>query len=336
MSRTTRTTWILAAFAAAAAATAAWCPGPARAAESRTPISAPRTISASGSYVLTRDIAAADGTITVTAGTVSIDLNGHTVLATGSSGTAVAVNGPANATLRNGRIYGGRYGLYLSPASGGSRVTVSHVEFEASTLAIVATDPGELVVEDATIHDVSDAVHVTSTAVPSVLRFVRNDVRAFTGIVLNATGLSMRGAIEDNVLRLGGGDGLSLTGDSRGASIARNRIAGAGTGITLAGPGGHVVEDNVITQGTSNGITVGADNCHVFHNAVTACAGTGILVNGSGVLVDSNLVNANLGYGLLFGYSAQGGIYRDNVTRGNAIGDLLDPIFSNTDAGGNQ
>ena len=310
--------------------------GAALATEAHVPLAAATTISTSGSYVLTRDITASGTPLVVSAGTVTIDLNGHTLATTGSASVLV-VNGPANLTLRNGRLYGGYRGLDLQPSAAGSRVAVSRVEFENHSQAIDATDAGELVVEDCTIHDVSTALVATANTVATLVRVARNDVRSITGVVLSAPGASMRGNVEDNILRLAEGNGVLISGVTRALSVARNKIAGANYGVVVSGAGGHVVASNVISQSIVAGIRIAADNCVVFHNTVVAGAAQGIDVASAGNLIDANLVNANLGVGLHFEATSLSCVYRNNAVRGNGLANYADDTFEgNTNAGGNQ
>ncbi len=79
--------------------------------EARTPISSlPYTISASGSYYLTKNLAASGGTagITVSADNVTIDLGGFALVGGGSGGVAgISVpNSQTNLCVRNGTVTG--------------------------------------------------------------------------------------------------------------------------------------------------------------------------------------------------------------------------------------
>lgn len=95
-------------------------PVAARAAESRIPISGPLSIATSGSYVVTRDITAGGAAVlTISAGTVTVDLNGHSLLVSGGNTPVVLVNGATNLTLMNGRLYGGSDGLLANQGAAG-------------------------------------------------------------------------------------------------------------------------------------------------------------------------------------------------------------------------
>jgi hypothetical protein len=79
--------------------------------EARTPIStAPFTVSASGSYYLTANLAVTSGNaITISADDVTLDLNGFTISSTASpaDGAGVSLAGArSNVTVRNGHIRG--------------------------------------------------------------------------------------------------------------------------------------------------------------------------------------------------------------------------------------
>ena len=80
--------------------------------EPRTPIAtAPFTISASGSYYLTKNLTVTAGdAITITADNVSLDLNGFAISSTASpaGGTAILLSGGRqNIHIGNGAITGG-------------------------------------------------------------------------------------------------------------------------------------------------------------------------------------------------------------------------------------
>ncbi len=312
-------------------------PVAARAAESRIPISGPLSIATSGSYVVTRDITAGGAAVlTISAGTVTVDLNGHSLLVSGNTAPVVLVNGATNLTLKNGRLYGGSDGVLANGGSTGSRITLSHVETENGRISGVnLTEPAELSVEDSTLHDAPIGVEVTSTLTSSVLRIARNDMRTVSGVVVSSA--PMRGTIEDNVIHCAGGHGISVDGFARGLGILRNDIDGADVGLMLTGNGGgHLVERNVISQSTSTGILITADNCNVLHNTVTACGATGINVQSAGVVIESNVVNANLGFGIGFTATSAQCVYRYNSARGNAAGNYTVGGSGNTDGGGNQ
>jgi hypothetical protein len=79
--------------------------------EKRTPISSlPLTISASGSYYLTGNLAVATGTaITINADNVTVDLNGFTISSSASpaNSTGILINGlRRDVTIKNGHILG--------------------------------------------------------------------------------------------------------------------------------------------------------------------------------------------------------------------------------------
>ena len=91
------------------------------------PLWEPTTITEPGSYVVTRDIAGVSGdTIAVTAHDVTIDLQGHTLSASGTN-YCVRHTGTGNFTIRNGKIIAGEYGIYSSGAGVGSSITIEDI-----------------------------------------------------------------------------------------------------------------------------------------------------------------------------------------------------------------
>jgi hypothetical protein len=91
--------------------------------EARTPISsAPFTISQSGSYYLTNDLAVSSGdAITIAANNVALDLNGFTISSTAAAATGFGIvlsGGPKNLAIHNGFIQSGvtnTGGVYSGP-----------------------------------------------------------------------------------------------------------------------------------------------------------------------------------------------------------------------------
>src|SRR6187399_3143824 len=95
--------------------------------EPRTPISAlPFTISARGSWYLTRNLTATDDgpSITVSADNVTIDLNGFNLAGGGiAPGTRTGIQAPAaqkGLCVRNGTLTGWTNSAITAPGSGGS------------------------------------------------------------------------------------------------------------------------------------------------------------------------------------------------------------------------
>jgi hypothetical protein len=76
--------------------------------EPRTPISAPGTIAAGGSYYLTTNLTVSSGTaIIITASEVTLDLNGFAITGTGTAATGIDLMTAQDITLLNGHINGG-------------------------------------------------------------------------------------------------------------------------------------------------------------------------------------------------------------------------------------
>src|ERR1039457_5966757 len=82
--------------------------------EPRTPISSvPFTAAASGAYYLTSNLNAPSGNgITITAGNVSIDLNGFALIGNASSIGIYASNTASNVIIKNGEITGWQLGIF--------------------------------------------------------------------------------------------------------------------------------------------------------------------------------------------------------------------------------
>src|SRR5262245_45815110 len=90
--------------------------------EGRIPLIRPGTITAPGTYIITKDIEALSGPVfRVTVTDVTIDLNGHTLRRSGLPGSVIEVNGLASSerriTIVNGHLAGGGIGGTLALAA---------------------------------------------------------------------------------------------------------------------------------------------------------------------------------------------------------------------------
>jgi len=96
------------------------CPG-LFADEARRPIYQAQVINQPGHYVLTRDLQVAQlPAISIQTDGVTVDLNGHTISSTATTGDVVAIAPPnpcqdAGVRIQNGRIRGGGVGIHLQP-----------------------------------------------------------------------------------------------------------------------------------------------------------------------------------------------------------------------------
>ena len=271
------------------------------------PIWGPTTITQPGHYVLVRNIGntSSSNVLIIAADDVDLDLNGFTITC---SNTAVSASGARGLAVHDGFLH-----CVLQ--------TVRWTNLENFSLrgVVSVTDVGEMAIE-----------------------------------ILE----SKHGVVEDNTIRIGGDDALWVTGSA--VAIRDNQfdadvqIYAAGcevsgnlweNGTLLVARSGNAILDNVLhaTWGY-DGILVfdGASDNRVFRNTVSARMGNGISVRGSHNQVVDNVLNGNGGFGLLFGASSSGNVFRGNSARGNdgsdcptANTDFCDYGTSNTSHGDN-
>jgi len=313
---------------------------PALGIEGRIPIFTQTTITDSGSYIVTQDIsvAAGDG-ITITAGEVTLDLNGHTLSLPAGVGNGVFI-GSGNDSFRitNGRIIGGDIGVRTDIAGVGALV-VEDLEVATSSYGLylwaqsVTVSRSTFLGNQVLVRGPSAASPVTARMVGNV--FVGEDYTSlylqycqdseiggnrimesgFRGILLaNCPG----SRIHDNLISyatVGTLDGVAIGVSSHGNQISDNVIHRFDIGIR-ADSSGNRISGNVIQQsGSAEGLYRG-----------------GIVIYGSRNLIEGNQIEGGASCGVSF-QSGSANAYRGNMLRGNSLGGICG--LSNTDAGGN-
>jgi hypothetical protein len=232
--------------------------------EARTPISSlPFTISASGSYYLTKNLSVTTGdAITITANQVTVDLNGFTIGSTASptSGTAVVLVGVVDIIIRDGHIKG-------------------DVVFNGTTYS-----------GNGFSHGVRSSVGPTGN--------VRVSGLAVSGCGLN--GINLAGSFGSNVVesctvRTTGGTGIqaAVISHSTASECGANGIVGGKIASDCVGQ----------ATGNGTGLTAGtAINCSgesaggglgLSADAATNCAGIGSMI---GTGLDASLANNCFGF----------------------------------------
>lgn len=230
--------------------------------EGRTPVWESGTISAAGSYVLTRDVTQ----LTIGASNVDLDLNGFTV-ATAGGVDAIAISGVDNVTVRNGKIDGGP-------------VTVSSSRnVRVERLAIRSADDAGIAVSGSDNFVVRDNVVIESQQ---------------AGISVDGC---FSGTIEGNLLQGSGvlapSAGIAVTSGSGSITIEGNRLdASSSSGIDVADCTDCAVIDNVVTSSGSHGINVDGTRVHVRGNVSNGNSAYGLRLDGS-----SNTYGGNAGRG---------------------------------------
>jgi parallel beta-helix repeat protein len=305
------------------------------AAEGRTPVWASGTLlGADGKYVVTRNIAAGAGAvILIGAPNVDLDLNGFTLTGAGSPVISV-LPGADHVTIRNGVLAGGSIGI---DAPGPTR---------------------KIDIEDVKIHDPgTSGIHLGNVEGAAIRRVEITDT-ASEGIVWDGPAIVKHGTIANNLLRrtsagivvlnncsslaiednrveepgTGAGGvfpGYGITLVACGAALVKNNTIerSKADGINLINSRGNKLINNVVRTAGGNGIRLdgGTSDTLVIHNVVSGSGtgalgsgGSGLMIEGSLNVAESNLLNSNSGIGLHYcGPAACSNTFGRNTARGN-------------------
>jgi hypothetical protein len=218
--------------------------------EARTPISSvPFTAAASGAYYLTSNLNAPSGNgITITAGNVSIDLNGFALIGNASSIGIYASNTASNVILKNGEITGWQLGIF---AGANNYLLEDLVVTGCSAIGIDCNNNA----------------------------LVRNCISSFNvgnGILVFGGGQVLNCEASNN-----GGYGIEMiSGIVRDCRVANNSTSG----IYLNGNGNEAIGNVCLGNNTSlntvqAGIYVNGQENRVENNHVTGSGAAGISVN---------------------------------------------------------
>lgn len=327
--------------------------------EGRIPIFKPTTITKSGSYVLTRDIEVASGTIiTVQASNVTLDLDGKTLQVGAPDPIIVLDTGASTFRVEDGRLIGGRGGIEVLGAVGPLHVEARNLDFlDPSNDAInISTVAGEVTVSDCTFRRVGNSgISFSSVAASSAVRISANvfsDIQNRSVMITNVRSV----AILDNVVSEtanGFQISFSFSAAPGGSDIVKGNIlehrtivpvVGDGIVINNVGAGAHrtaLVLDNVVS-GFTRGMLLVGDGFRVAGNAVHRGTNTGgltgdgvVLLSATQSLIEGNQIQGNVGCGLVLGAGTSANAYRNNMLRGNGGGTVCNTGAGNTDAGGN-
>jgi parallel beta-helix repeat protein len=221
----------------------------------------PIVISQAGSYFLTRNLTDSDpdnGGISITTGSVTLDLNGFS-LTEGSSfktnGIKVA-DGSPNIEIKNGRLDGWLTGIQAAYAD---QSRIDNVEVSGS---------------------LSNGIDVGSGSIVSRVRAEGNGA----GVVIEDPHLKYFGGLLEDSILTRNGDGVDVVGNN--VTVRRNVIdSNARFGVYLVGSAFAVVTDNTI-QGTDGPSTpcvriTGNENT-VARNVIDNCSGGPFSVSGAG------------------------------------------------------
>lgn len=297
--------------------------------EPRTPIaSLPFTITAPGSYYLTRNLTLPDGAqgdgITISAENVAIDLCGFTLDGGGTGRHGVTTNtiNLAGLQIRNGNVRNwtqrgldlqyclsalldnlqarnNAVGIYVSSASltrcvatnnsaTGIRANFSSLRDCTASVNPVGIDAYYSTLRDSRVGECSDA---GITAQSSVV--------AGCHVSQSRWGIRVNGSsnVYGNTVLFSGSDGIRL--DGGGSRIAENNVDGSGvsvpaSGIWMPSSGNRVVGNNVTATQRGGGIATTGDFNTIDGNSVLSNGGIGIQVAGTKNTVVRNSALGNI------------------------------------------
>ncbi len=280
-------------------------------------------ISTSGSYVLGGNRVMGDGAkhvIVISAADVTLDLAGHTLsYASGVTGGGYAINVPlaVNVEIRNGSIA-------RTP-----HVAIGSLEHSGSGLRVIdlrLSDTGG-------IHSYGQNTHIERCAV--------FDTSVYAAIYLGGNGGSV---INCQVRDVPDGIGIYVQGGSRvvGNTVFNTKLGGIYVSAASSQSGSLVLENSVQSANNSRmalaaGIQVHGTAIQVRNNAIGYAGTFGIWCDGTGNLVEGNVVGktrfdtANVrGHGILS--SSDTNVVRNNCGAENS-GEFLSGSYTN--GGGN-
>jgi hypothetical protein len=273
--------------------------------EARTPISAaPFTISAAGSYYLTKNITVTSGhAIVIGTSNVTLDLNGFTISSTenpAGSSYAVAINGAfSNVTILNGNTISGvaySSGTYSGSGFGFGVSFAGVAPFSARVQGVN--------VSGVKVHGIY--LGFNSTVVESCTVNIAGGNGIYASSVSNSTALSTGSSaiLANNALNCtghaNGGDGVQATTAESCYGLALGNGNGVHAnsalncyGINVAGGGDGVLADNATNcRGDTSGSGPG-----VFANSALNCVGTGFSGHGIDAATAQNCLGTVSGNG---------------------------------------
>lgn len=246
----------------------------------------PYTISAPGSYVVSRDLvgqSSSDG-ITITSGNVTLDLSGFAVR--GVPGSFDGVNVTCTCTsivVENGAISGwGGNGLDFGPSSSSSAANVQVTNNagigivlgssnQARDCAVGSNGGGGVgAVSGTAVRNC--AIGGSPSAHGVMITGSFNDVseNRIADVIDGIRVLEDANRIEHN--QIGGSfctTGIHLVSNHDGNTVQRNQVIGCGTGIAMEpGAFGNRFLENVVSGSTSTGIAIGNGTIAAWPNVV--------------------------------------------------------------------
>jgi len=238
---------------------------PCLAAEGRTPIAVPTTITTPGQYVVTRNIASGAGTIiTIDADDVDLDLNGFLLDGSGSGASVISGVAHTGLVIRNGKLIQDSVGIRI-------------------------TDGERIVIEDLQIRGAgSTGIYLERTAGFAVRRNVIGSQSAGGIFVQGTVGTPAGGTVETTV------GGLRLLSVNQ-CTVARNVVSDAGGQMGLeVGGGDNFILENLVTK-AGRGIAIWGERNYVVGNASNNNSSHGFVFSGNDHVYRGNMARGNAG-----------------------------------------
>ena len=311
--------------------------------DGRIPIYQQGTITASGTYLLTRNLSVTSGiAIDIQAAHVTLDLGGWKIESTDASTSNPIIRvgqGVEDVRIRNGSLRGA-YNAVLTSDLAFVSVTLENLEIsDTADTALSLAGLRHIEMTSCALRNIGWTGIVTAGPNSDYSgRIVGNTFDNNYRVAILAVG--GRGlVIRDNTISRMAVDGISVESS---AVIEGNVLtavpSNTGIGIQIDFFGNQVLK-NVI-RGFGRGVLLIKEGNYAAENVITG-GGDGILTTGTRCLLERNQIEGNSGCALRFAVGLGGGelgsdnAYRKNMLRGNALGTVCDTTTGNTDAGGN-
>ncbi len=197
-------------------------------------ISGPTSIDSPGSYRLTRDT---NGSITITANDVTLDLNGYSLTGPGGlNGMGIVVNGAQGVEVFGGSIHNFGFGVVVQ---GSANVSLHDLRIRATGLAVPAPPPevGIMVVESPNVVIENNAIYDVGLGI-----FVRGGMSVGTRVANNTVTAGTNG-----LLGICFNPAPNDENGPRGALVYNNAVANFNGAISLSDLSkGNVLKENTL------------------------------------------------------------------------------------------
>jgi nitrous oxidase accessory protein NosD len=202
------------------------------------PITHNMVIDTPGMYLLTRDLSAANGetALTIRAGNVTIDLNGHRISGPGAnSGTGILIDGATGVQVRNGYVSDLGFGVTVANSNS---VTIEGLQITGRGIAVSAPPPevGIMVVNSKSVVIRHNSMFGVGLGV-----FVRGPRSMGNHVYENTISASSNG-----LLGVCYNPAPGAPGGPRGDTVERNAISGFRFAIQVNAGGPNVFRNNTL------------------------------------------------------------------------------------------